>query len=35
LQGRLIATPIAIVEDVGEWIAGCYVIEPKAEIVIE
>lgn len=35
LQGRLIATPIAIVEDVGEWMAGCYVIEPKAEIVIE
>ena len=35
LQGRLIATPIAIVEDVGEWMAGCYVIEPKVEIVIE
>ena len=35
LQGRLIATPIAVVEDVGEWMAGCYVIEPKVEIVIE
>lgn len=31
LKARLVATPIHSVEDVGEWMAGCYVIEPKEE----
>ncbi len=31
LQARLISTPICVVPDVGEWMAGCYVIEPKNE----
>ena len=31
LDARLIATPIHNVPDVGEWMAGCYVIEPKNE----
>lgn len=31
LQARLVATPIYNVPDVGEWMAGCYVIEPKIE----
>lgn len=29
LQARLEATPIYTVPDVGEWMAGCYVIEPR------
>ncbi|WP_263832101.1 hypothetical protein [Sulfurospirillum oryzae] len=29
LQSKWIATPIREVEEVGEWMAGCYVIEPK------
>ncbi len=32
LSSRFVATPIHTVVDVGEWIAGCYIIEPKAEI---
>jgi hypothetical protein len=29
LQARLVSSPIHKVEEVGEWMAGCYVIEPK------
>lgn len=35
LQARLHATPIYNVEDVGEWMAGCYVIEPKSESTLQ
>lgn len=31
LHARLVATPLYSVPDVGEWMAGCYVIEPKVE----
>lgn len=31
LRARLVATPIYNVVDVGEWMAGCYIIEPKDE----
>ncbi len=31
LRARLVATPIYKVADVGEWMAGCYIIEPKDE----
>lgn len=31
LKANLYATPIHNVEDVGEWMAGCYVIELKSE----
>jgi len=29
LCARLVSTPIHTVDEVGEWMAGCYVIEPK------
>lgn len=32
LQAKCIATPIHGVDEVGEWMAGCYVIEPKEDI---
>ena len=35
LRARFVATPIYDVEDVGEWMAGCYVIEPKEEMPTE
>lgn len=31
LQARLVATPLYNVPDIGEWMAGCYVIEPRLE----
>lgn len=31
LKANFIATPITEVKDVGEWMAGCYVIEPRKE----
>lgn len=35
LQARFVATPIKSVPEVGEWIAGCYIIEPHYEKVTE
>lgn len=32
LQAHFEATPLSMVPEVGEWIAGCYVIEPKESI---
>ncbi|AFL67690.1 hypothetical protein [Sulfurospirillum barnesii] len=35
LKATFITTPIQIIDHVGEWMAGCYVIEPNDEIIAE